>query len=122
MYIIPTDTWRRIVVRDAPRRYDDDIANLYRSFRSIGDFDNISCLETYTNDADDDGGAMTLSFNTWTDNDFTRRLAVELESCYLHNQVVSRCDKQYVTMFYDAADGDGRNEMRVSLSRKDNII
>jgi hypothetical protein len=35
---------------------------------------------------------------------------------------VAKYDKQYVTMFYDAADGQGRNELRVSLSWKHNIV
>jgi hypothetical protein len=116
--ILTNQSWCRLVIRDALRKNDDDIANIYRSFRSIGEFENISCLETN----DDDDGVMSIIFSTWTDNMFTQRLVAELEMCDIHNLFVAKYDKQYVTMFYDAADGQGRNELRVSLSWKNNII
>jgi hypothetical protein len=111
-------SWYRLVIRDALRKTDNDIANIYRSFRAIGEFETISCLETN----DDDNGVMTIAFSSWTDNMFTQRLVAELEMCDIHNLFVTKCDKQYVTMFYDAADGQGRNEIRVSLSWKNNIV
>ena len=114
------NSWYRLNIRDAPRT-DYDIANIYRAFRSIGEFDNISCLET-NDDDDDDDGIMSIAFSSWTNNMFTEHLVAELEMCDIHNQLVANCNKQYVYMFYDAGDGQGRNELRVSLSWKNNIV
>ena len=118
IHVIAGHSWYRLVIRDALRKTDNDIANIYRSFRAIGEFETISCLETN----DDDDGIMTIAFSSWTDNMFTQRLVAELEMCDIHNLFVAKSDKQYVTMFYDAADGQGRNELRVSLSWKHNIV
>jgi hypothetical protein len=114
--VLTNNSWRRLVIRDALCQTNNDIVNIYRAFRSIGEFNNISCLET------NDDGIISILFSTWTDNMFTQNLVAELEMCDIHNNYVSSCEKQYVTMFYDAADGKGKNEIRVSLSWKNNIF
>ena len=112
------DTWKRIVIRNAVQYTDNDILNLYRAFREVGDIDTFGCLQDDNKLHND----ISIRFSTWIDNDFTKRLAAELELCHAHNTNFPLENKQYVSMFYFDDISNNMRHIDVSLSYNESVL